>query len=223
MNFIILVLFIILVIVLTVGIKRSNKLNAKYKEEYFEKERKASFARKKPLTGLKLISFPSDIREIIVFEERVLNEYDTVLFYYDGAYYSKDSIAESIRKIKELFNSEIANLQGCSNTDLKLKYGVANINKLSKMDDNFSMLCNYSREISIYLIHLNEYEKAASLLEWLVECGGDTGFIFNFLSDYYIKENRPAKIHTLLKYANEINSIRKNSIVRMLTEKLEQS
>lgn len=42
--------------------------------------------------------------------------------------------------LKTLMNKRILNLAGMTTTDIKLKYGVANLNELSTYDDNYTLM-----------------------------------------------------------------------------------
>ena len=84
-------------------------------EQFWDRERKANSTRRKPLTDLDFISIPYDS---LPFTGEVGNPV----------------IMESEAFLLGLKDAKIVNLNGISNTDLKLRYGVANLTDLTEYD-----------------------------------------------------------------------------------------
>ncbi len=72
-----------------------------------------------------------------------------------------------------------------SNTDLKLEYGVANLDELSACDDRFS---TFERNAAIYAQELSDAgytDQARQLLEFAVSCHVDNSSIYTQLAAIY--------------------------------------
>ena len=77
------------------------------------------------------------------------------------------------------------NLSSMSNTDLKLEYGVANLDELSACDDRFS---TFERNAAIYAQELSDAgytDQARQLLEFAVSCHVDNSSIYTQLAAIY--------------------------------------
>ncbi len=81
---------------------------------------------------------------------------------------------------------DISNLNSSmSNTDLKLEYGVANLDELSACDDRFS---TFERNAAIYAQELSDAgytDQARQLLEFAVSCHVDNSSIYTQLAAIY--------------------------------------
>lgn len=121
MRFPFLTIFLIFIIVLTIRLKSTDGREEKLEEKFWDKERRANFTRKKNIDDLDYVVFnPADFP--------LHEELDDV------------RVAEYIESLKNLEGQKILNCTGYSNTELKLKYGAANITKLSEYDANFTTL-----------------------------------------------------------------------------------
>ena len=122
MNLIVFASFIIFVLWLTVNLKKTEKTNQQIEEEFWERETKANSVRKKSQDHLPYITFDFD----------ALPTADS--FLESGA-----QIPESLEILQNLRDKKMLNLNGISNTDLKLKYGAPNITRLSEYEENFTI------------------------------------------------------------------------------------
>ena len=93
-------------------------------KELWKRELEANSVRKQPLTDIVYIE-PD-------FSKLPLNPDDP-----------DENIRDYQKKLLALRDKKIVNLSGISNTDLKLKYGVANLDYLSSCDENFLELVKY--------------------------------------------------------------------------------
>ena len=89
--------------------------------EFWECEYRANFTRKKPLDDLNYITVP----------EHLLSMKPELM---------TDELAECLSELQDLSDAKIVNLTGYTNTDLKLKYGTANITILSDCDFHYTNL-----------------------------------------------------------------------------------
>ncbi|MDE6851776.1 MAG: hypothetical protein K2J67_04725, partial [Lachnospiraceae bacterium] len=111
--------FIVFIIWLRVKTKQGDKIST-WNEAYWQKEYQANFARKKDLDDLDYITVDLDKLPM----ETVCSE-------------EEQDIRDQIQKILEL---PILNLSNLSNADIKLASGIANFEKISTYDQNYTRL-----------------------------------------------------------------------------------
>ena len=140
-------LFVIFALITFLYMNKSNNSLSKEKEEFLERERAANSVRKMPLTDLEYIDVDlSSLPKIETDDEYILERLNTL-----------NRLASD--------DVKIANLSSYTNTELKLKYGVANLTLLTEYDQNFTTLCRCLYEISKRLYDLKDIEKAKAYLQ----------------------------------------------------------
>ncbi|MBO4908589.1 MAG: hypothetical protein J5476_04830 [Lachnospiraceae bacterium] len=191
--------FIIFILIVRHNIRRSRRIEEGSEKAFWERERKANEVRRKPLDDLVYVkpdmsSFPTDVMA------------------------DDPEITECRELIAQLANEKIVNLTGYTNTDLKLKYGVANLRLLTEYDDRYTLLVQTIQKWADRLWE-NEYTKEAiPLLEEQVRIHADITSAYRKLAVYYRDNNEPEKIEGLKKTAETLNSSSKNVILRSLNE-----
>lgn len=144
-----LALFIIFCLVLTFYIRKNDASQQKVLDDFWEKERQSNAVRKKDISKLDYITIPLDKIPV-----KLCTSTEEAFF----------ALAEK----------PMLNLNGISNTDLKLQYGTANLEILSEYDNNFldfvALLSDYATE----LIEAGEIESARTLLEFAVSVQADS-------------------------------------------------
>lgn len=164
---------------------------------FLEKEQEANNVRKKSLDSLNYISVPINRFPI---EKNTTDQY---LLEYQ----------ESIYKIS---SEKIVNLTGITNTDLKFKYGAANINTLMEYDQNFTFLTRTLYKWGEYYFNLEQYDKAKIILEFAVEIRSDIKGIYCMLANIYCREFHPERTDELISIVKSLNTIMKNPIIQEL-------
>lgn len=106
------------------------------------------------------------------------------------------TIAECEKTIRTLAESRILNLNGISNTDLKLQYGVSNLSRLAQYDENYSIMQRTFTKWGKALAESGYTPEAITVLEYALELGCDAQNIFFTLKELYATEN-PDKIEQL--------------------------
>lgn len=204
MKFPIFASFIVFLIWLGYEIRKNNKLREKINDDFWEKESKANSVRKKNIDFLPYILVPTELLpEESLFDEDVEEDKEAL---------------QSLLILKELRQKKILNLNGISNTDLKLEYGTANITVLSEYDENFE---TFSKHIFLLSKHLYDkgYEtKARDLLEETLSSGTDITGHYRLLAQIYKKQGEKEKIDDLITQANSLHSMTKDLILRSLEE-----
>lgn len=200
MNILILASFLILSLVISIGIKSSNKKIATSTEEYLEKERKANFVRKKPLDNLNYIIIP-----------------DT---FYTYDYSSLDDpasrVQDAVYTLNQLKDAKIVNFNGISNTDLKLEYGTANITVLTEYDQNYILLARTLQTLAENLYNAGFVNETVSILEFAVSTGTDVSGSYKLLADIYVERHDSDAFASLTTSAESLTSVMRGTIIRYL-------
>ncbi len=187
--------FIIILILMQIYFKRNNNKTAGSNEDFFKRESEANQSRKRDISNLNYIIIPDNLPFI------------------------KTDIAEisnAEQNIKNLKDEKILNLNGKTNTDLKLEYGVANLSELTIYENNFHTLCREIINLAKALID-NGYEKeAVSFLEFGIRSRSDLSANYVMLAEIYSKNGENEKINHLKKYAETLNTITKDYIIKKI-------
>lgn len=197
-------LLLIFIFWLKYEISKSDRKSDKADSLFFETESKANSTRKKDISNLDYITIPLDK---LPFDENTSNE--KIISYQDT--------------IIKLSTQKILNLTGISNTDLKLKYGVANLEFLSECDENFTLLARTIANWGEELINISLENEAISVLEYGISINSDVSKNYILLGLLYSKLNKMQPLNELIKKAESLNSLTKNSVITKLKEIIEQS
>ena len=109
-------LFIFFIFLFAYLRKKSSAIQTNAEEEFWARENEANRTRRQDISGLPYIT--------ILFENFPMGIYDN------------SEIKACEETLTGLSEKKILNLGGQSNTDLKLKYGPANLETLTECDDN---------------------------------------------------------------------------------------
>ncbi|MCI5828523.1 MAG: hypothetical protein MR020_09925 [Lachnospiraceae bacterium] len=193
-----LAVFIIVTIYITIRRSASTRSEQKLWDDFRQREQEANWTRKQDISNLAYIKLPLDTLPLGRFQDETLASYESAL--------------------RDLATQPICNLNGISNTDLKLRYGAANLNALSQCDTNYSTLVSLLANYGEKLFELSHPEEAKQVLEYALSLDSDVGKTYELLATIYEYEGQPEKIDALYKSAEKITSIRRNSILRKLEE-----
>lgn len=194
-------LAVFIIVTVYIAIRRSSAMRSEQKlwNDFREREQEANWTRKQDISNLAYIKLPLDALPLGKFEDEALASYEGAL--------------------RDLSSQPICNLNGISNTDLKLRYGAANLNALSQCDTNYSTLVSLLANYGEKLFQLSHPEEAKQVLEYALSLGSDVGKTYELLATIYEYEGQPEKINALYESAEKITSIRRNSILRKLEER----
>jgi hypothetical protein len=179
------------------GLQITKHKEAEMEQNFWEREQRANFTRKKPLDNLNYISIPDEL--LSMRPENMTDEINSCLL-----------------DLNDLSSYKIVNLTGFTNTDLKLEYGTANINILSDYDFHYTNLVTLLQKLGELLHENNDDADAITVLEFAVSTGTDVSKTYYLLADLYKTAGTPEKISYLISQAKNINSLLKNSIVQTL-------
>ncbi len=199
MNFIILASFILLAALIAHQLSRSDKNSKKAEENFWNREREANSIRKKPLDDLNYIQIP----------------YETLPFHILTENQQVRDCMEQVNSLKDL---KIVNLAEFTNTDLKLKYGTANITVLSEYDQNFTLLVRTLYKWGRLLYEAGYEEEALIPLEFAISIGTDVSGNYKLLASIYKSKEQVSKIEDLTASAGNLTSIMKKPILTFLSD-----
>lgn len=190
--------FIIMIIVVWYAYERS-KASKKARissEKFWERESLANSTRKKSMDDLTLITIPFEKLPMEPEKDEKLREYQDFITFLAG--------------------TDIINLTGISNTDLKLTYGAPNFPYLSQCDQNFTDLVRTLNQWAACLLELNRPEDARKVLEFAVACRSDVSGTYQMLSSLYVQSKESQKILDLIKTAETLDTLLKDNILATL-------
>lgn len=199
MNFVIITSFLIFSIVFFFARKRAARIEETREQEFWEREKRANFVRRKSLDGLNYITIPQELLDMKPAAP-------------------SQALSSCIRDLNDLSEYQIVNLTGYTNTDLKLEYGTANITILSDFDLHYTNLVTLLQKLAELLHEEAEDALAIATLEFAVSTGTDVSKSYYLLAELYQEAGTPEKIDNLIGQAQNINSIIKDTIVQRLTE-----
>ena len=169
-------------------------------EKFWDREREANSTRRKSLDDLAYITIPYD-RLPITGEV------------------GNPVIMECEAFMLSLKDAKIVNLNGISNTDLKLRYGVANLTDLSEYDQNYTEMIRTLADWGEELQKLDRTEEAVKVLEFGISCHTDIRKNFLILADIYEAEKKYDDIERLIEEAEKLTSLTRDGILTELKKR----
>lgn len=189
--------FTIFCIIFSIALRRTKRIEQNLDQDFWEREQKANFTRKKSLDSLNYITIPEEILQM---------KPDCMT----------SEIASCLRDLNDLSAFQIVNFTGYTNTDLKLEYGTANINILSDYDFHYTNLVTLLQKLAELLHDVLEDALAVKTLEFAVSTGTDVSKSYYLLAQLYKETGKPEKIEELIVQVQNIRSILKDTIVENL-------
>ncbi len=144
--------FIAFIIVINVTIRKKNANQSELDEQFWERERKANSTLKKDISNLDYTTIPED-------------------------FFLCNLQTETEDNLRDLLGKTLLNLNGMTNTDVKLAYGVNNFQKLAEYDENFSKFVQYVPDYALELEKAGHNHKALEILKFADEKGADSNRI----------------------------------------------
>lgn len=191
--------FIILLVVISHLIRKSNRAMEAEQKSFWAKERESNNVRKKPLDDLNYINVP--------FDELPCT-----------AHNDSELVQDCLSTLHTLSERKIVNLTGITNTDLKLTYGTANITALTEYDQNFTVLVTTLQKWADALYGLEAVAEAQSILEYAVSVDSDVSKTYELLASIYAQNSDTEAIASLIEHAKNLTSSSGKIIVRKLEE-----
>ena len=195
---------LLLIFAIAIADRRSSRQMKDRMDSFWERERAANEVRRQPLDDLNYLEIPEN-------------------FYSLPRPEGEHRAEEAVRILESLRGEKIVNLNGMSNTDLKLQYGPANLNTLTTCDLNYTSLI---RALQMYAEVLSEKDheaEATALLEYAIESGSDISASYQLLAKLYLKAGRRPDAEALKERAEQSDSFRKAGILRSLDRILQEA
>jgi len=179
------------------GISINNKAMSDRKNSFWNRELEANSVRRKDISGLDYIVYPSHLPL-----DSLIN-------------IGRKDLADEFQTFSD---KKIINLSGYSNTDLKLMYGPANLNDLSSYDENFTSFIRLLNNIGNALLDADTTDDTATrqFLEYSVSIGSDISATYINLAEIYIKHGEDDKLNDLINKAESLTSLSGPVIVTKL-------
>lgn len=193
--------FIVFCIWLGYEIHKQKNKEAQADQEFWRQEAAANNTRRKSLDDLEYITIPFESlpMNILTQDPRICDYHQT---------------------LQTLSAAPIVNFTGISNTELKLRYGVPNLELLSRYDQSYTTLVRTLQSWAEVLFENDYVKEAACILEFAVSTRTDVSGTYKLLIRIYKQNGTLEKIKDLLPVAESLNSGMKNSILALLQEEL---
>ncbi|MCR5626284.1 MAG: hypothetical protein K6F99_03090 [Lachnospiraceae bacterium] len=198
MKFPIFTSIILLVILLNFRLRRQKKKELKSDEDYWKKEREAFTTPRKDISNLPYIKIPEDLPLDFPCED--------------------DLVTECRNTIKNLSKDKIINLNGMSNTDIRLTYGTLNYEPLAMADTRYLTLIRYLSQLGQKYCELGFTKEAEEILKYSLDIGSDVKSSFLTLANIYYDSGREELMATLQEKAAAITTLSRDSVVNALSE-----
>ena len=198
--------FIIILVVIQLYIKKSDTSQKNNIKKFWEREQKANATRKKDISTLKYIEWDTTLP---------VKENNTLL---SDILKNNPEADSAYNKIISVKDKNIINLTEYSDTDLKLKYGVANLEALTEYEDNYTLLIKNLAVLGHILKEQDDITDATHYLEYSISIGSDIRSCYADLKDIYISQNHTEKVDKLRQYASMIKSVNKELIINLLND-----
>ncbi|MCR4903641.1 MAG: hypothetical protein K6A23_12335 [Butyrivibrio sp.] len=194
---------ILFTIWLNLTLNRVSDADHKNRLAFWKRESESNSVRKKSLDGLNYIHIPIDDLPFGSLEKNI-------------------TVLDCEKTIRDLSGESIVNLTGYTNTDLKLMYGTANITPLTAFDQNYTTLATTLNKWGKELFNNEKYKEAQKVLEFAVETHTDVTETYKLLCTMYqnnlnfSEEEISRKLKALLPVADSLNSLSRDTIVKLI-------
>lgn len=187
------IIFVAFLIILSVQIHRTNRAQEEIERQFWEKENKANAVRKQDISGLDYLTLDPEL---------IPGNLNT----------------PAEKALQSMVGVKMLNLTAYTNTDLKMKYGAANLDALSQFEETYvamiSQIVIYSRQLT----EAKDTDSARKLLEFAVRCKDDSHTIYLPLANMYKDAGDTAALDRLIESAETLQTIASPALVTELKE-----
>lgn len=193
-----------LIFIVVVSYKRfkANVKNQEAEDSFWKRENAANLTRKQDISQLDYVDFSGVSLPFALFEDELLKDCEN--------------------QVMDLKDKKILNLTGLSNTDLKMKYGPANLPLLTQYDQNFTLLVRTLNTWGNRLYELSHTKEAVCVLAFATSIGSDIKATWSLLAKLYAANGDTARIQELKDSAAALNSLMREPILSMLDNYLNE-
>lgn len=190
-----LICFIVFAIWLRVKMKRGNSGKEEL-DAFLERENQANFARKQDISNLDYLSVNLDDLPFVESSDA-----------------KEISLQNEVRKNGQ---RKMIDLSAYTNTDLKEKYGPANLEELSDCDQSYLL---FTRNLSLwgtYVYEKEDYTRAKVIMEYAKNIGSDISSVYTTLGNIYAREGDFKKVDALIEEVEASDFALRASILKTL-------
>ncbi|MDE6853024.1 MAG: hypothetical protein K2J67_11180, partial [Lachnospiraceae bacterium] len=101
---------------------------------------------------------------------------------------------------------------------IKLAYGIANFEKISTYDQNYTRLIRTLNRWGSYCFDNGNISHAKQILEYAIELGSDISATYTTLASIYLQEDSIEKVQDLIHRIDQTDSFMKESVKTKLTK-----
>lgn len=211
-------IFLLFVILFAFWIKYEINKNSKIEDnanaDFLERERQSNFTRKADISNLSYISIPLNELPFMGLHKEVTPSYKPSS---EIDKLTTDEIIACENNVIALSSKKILNLGDLSNTDIKMKYGVANLQILIQYDENFSKLSRTLAKWGKLLYDAGETKAAEKVLSYAVNCKSDIEDVFITLAKIYEQNGNELGISDLVEACSCFDELRRENIINQIT------
>lgn len=189
---------IIFILWLHYELRKSKKYTKQQQELFWKREQESNAIRRVDLSDLEYIRLNLGVLPMDNHDDAAINDY-------------RDTI-------RMLSDKRILNLAGLTNTELKMKYGTANINALSEYDNNYTLLVRTLQKWGERYYTLGFTKEATIILEYAVLSFTDISKTYMLLADIYKKENSLLKIDDLITIIPHTKVMNQEKLIHTLKD-----
>ncbi len=186
--------------------KQADKQSGQTSAEFWQQEQEANFTRRADISDLPYIKIPDTLLSLSA---------DALPLLPAGSP-EQEELTSLSDQLRELSEASILNLTGISNTQLKLRYGFANLDTLVQCDENFTRLCQVLNRMGRLLKDFQLEQEAIQVLSYSVECGSDIQETYLLLADLYQKAGKEEAISELLESVSHFDGLRRATLENAL-------
>lgn len=196
------VLFLVFIAIYNYNSNQISNQIQKKREAFIKREEQTLFVRK---TNLDNLNYITPNLKYLPFHDNLNLDYE-----------KEKELFDIEKEIKILLDSPMLNLSNMDNTDLKLKYGIGNLDTLINYESNYINFLKLLVDWSEILIDLSFERDAIIILEEGIRLNSDITKNYLLLAELYSNHNEKEKIHQLYINAKEISLPFKNKILGKL-------
>lgn len=191
-----LMIILALCIFLAIRLTTLKKHQAESENAFWDREKQADTATDKDLNSLSYITIPLDKFPLHFSDD--------------------DEVLLIENSLEEIASHRMLNLNGKTNTDLKMEYGPGNLEAIQQMGDDFSqmtiLLCDYAK----CLMQAERYHDALTVLSYGASVKTDISTNYMLLGDCYQILHQEHKIPAVIEQVKSLHLLLEPKIVDYL-------
>ncbi len=188
--------FLLFVILLQFLLKRTEKKSERKDSAYWQREKEAQNTPARPIEDLLYVKLP----------ETLLPE----------CLPDNPEAAECREALLNLSREKVINLQGMSNTDIRLTYGTRNYEILAEADTRYIIMIRSLSKLAEIYDNSGLRSEAKKLLEFGLKIGSDVRLNYTLLGKIYLEEGDLTAFSALVKQAEGITTLSRTPILKEL-------